>query len=306
MDVSIDRGAVRLLVVGASGLVGSNLVVCADGRGWDVQGTYHTEPPTLDVPAHRLDVTDADAVRDRIRAADPDWVVNAAAMTDVDECERRQERATAINARAPGYLAAACDRASAGMVHLSTDYVFDGRRADLYGEDDDPAPLQRYGETKLAGERRVHEEMADAVVVRLSFVYGIHRATGELTGFPAWVRDRLARVEETPLFTDQYVTPTRAEQAAETVLALLTVDATGHFHVASSSCVTPYHLGQSIADRAGTDGSVLRPGSMDDVDRAATRPVNSCLDVNRIEDRLGRDQPTVEVDLDAIGDSLCI
>jgi dTDP-4-dehydrorhamnose reductase len=304
MDVSIDTTVVRLLVVGAGGLVGSNLLAIADGRGWDVLGTYHTDPPAVDVPVHRLDVTDADEVQGRVRAADPDCVVNAAAMTDVDECERRPERAADVNARAPGDIAAACSEVSAGLAHLSTDYVFDGRRTDPYREHDDPDPLQRYGETKRAGERRVRDATAGAVIVRLSFVYGTHGITGNLTGFPAWVRNRLASGEETPLFTDQRVTPTRAEQAAKTVLDLVAADATGRFHVASRSCVTPYRFGRAIADRANGDESLLRAGSTDEVERAAARPANSCLDVRHVEERLGRNQPTIEADLDAIADAI--
>src|SRR5699024_1167534 len=132
------------------------------------------------------------------------------------------------------------------------------------------------------GEQAVRKEHTAPVIVRLSFVYGIHGSTGSLVGFPAWVRDRLREGETTPLFTDQRVTASRAGQVAETLLDLPT-DTTGTFHVASRSCVTPYEFGNRIRERLGTSDELLIEGSQSDVDRSAPRPADTCLNVSRIE-----------------------
>lgn len=301
------------LVLGANGLLGSNLIDAAASRGWTVAGTYHTDAPDFEVAGFDpelfefdlRDATEFGAILDR---ATPDVVFNCAAMTDVDGCERDPERAHEINAEAPGELAARTADRDARFVHVSTDYVFDGTARTPYTESDDANPVQKYGESKLAGERAVQRAVQRAdeapLLARLSFVYGIHRVTGALTGFPAWVRDRLTAGEDVPLFADQHVSPTRAGHAAATLLDLAVADEEGLFNVASRACVTPYEFGASVARRLGASADLLAESSLEDVDRPATRPRYTCLSVERIERVLGREQPSLEADVDALFSSL--
>ena len=294
----------RLLIIGANGLLGSNVVSEARSRGLDVVGTYHSERPSFDISLHQLDLRERDRIASLVDRVEPEAVVNCAALTDVDGCEADPERARAINAAAPGELAAICDGRETAFLHVSTDYVFDGRAEEPYPETAIPNPIQAYGETKLDGERAVSEAAAGALLVRLSFVYGVHRGTNSLAGFPAWVRDRLDAGEDTPLFTDQHVTPSRAGQAAATMLDLLELDANGTYHVACRSCVTPYEFGDEIRTRMGVSRDLIARGSQADVDRLAERPRSTCLDVSTVESELGRPQPTLSEDLDAIADVL--
>jgi len=294
----------RLLVVGANGLLGSNVVCKGKQRDWTVTGTYHSTRPAFEIPLTQFDLRDSDTFDDVLSEHDPDVVVNCAAMTDVDGCEANPELAHAINGDSPGELAAHCNANGVDFVHVSTDYVFDGTQRTPYSESADPDPVQVYGESKLAGERAVRAQLPGALVARLSFVWGIHRSDETLTGFPAWVRDRLQSGEDVPLFTDQWVSPTRAGQAAETLLDLIAHDVSGRVHVACSSCVTPYEFGVEIAGHVGADEELLSEGSMDDVKRAATRPTYSCLDVENVSSRLDRSQPTLREDVEAVGDAL--
>lgn len=295
---------VRVLVIGANGNLGSNVVAASLERGWSVYGTHHSEPPALPIESRSLDMRSLVGLDDLLAETDPDAVVNCAALTDVDGCERRPERAQAVNADAPRALAAACTEDGRAFVHISTDYVFDGQDRGRYSETDEPGPLQVYGETKLAGDRGVTEAHADALVVRPSFVWGIHRGRAELTGFPAWVRDRLQAGEPTPLFVDQHVTPSRAGCLASTLLSLLSAGASGLYNVASRDCVTPFAFGDTIRQRVGADKTLLTHASLEDVDRAAPRPPHTCLDVANVERELGRPQPTLEASLDAVTDRL--
>lgn len=287
----------RLLVTGANGLLGSNVVAHALSAGHRVTAAYHRTAPEFDIDCVQLDITDAERVRTIFTERTPDVVVNCAAFTDVDGCERNLEEARAVNADAPGTLASVAADHDAALVHISTDYVFDGTARNPYPEDAEPNPLQVYGKTKFAGERNVRDEHPSPLVARLSFVYGRHGATDALEGFPSWVCDRLRASEEIPLFTDQHVTPTRAGQAAETLLALLSDNSTGFIHLACRSCVTPHEMGRIIADRIGAPHELLASGSLADLDRPAERPVYSCLDVSNVESRLRRDQPTLTQDL---------
>ena len=167
------------------------------------------------------DLAEKSVVDELLTVHEPDVVVNCAAMTDVDGCERDPEGAQLLNGDAPGGLAAHCAAHNVEFVHISTDYVFDGTARDPYAEEATPNPVQAYGKSKLDGERAVRSESEHALIARLSFVWGIHRSTGNLTGFPAWVRDQLRSDEAVPLFTDQWVTPKRAGQAADTLLDLI-------------------------------------------------------------------------------------
>jgi dTDP-4-dehydrorhamnose reductase len=294
----------RLLVVGANGLLGSNVVYAGQQRGWDVCGTYHSTRPAFDVPLSQFSLEAHDEFTEVLDAYDPAVVVNCAAMTDVDACEQYPEQAHVLNGETPGQLAAHCERMDVEFVHVSTDYVFDGAAQTPYVESATPNPIQEYGESKLAGERAVGEESASALLPRLSFVWGLHRSTGKLTGFPAWVRDQLQAGDTVPLFTDQWITPTRAGQAAETVLDLIEREATGRYHIACTSCVTPYEFGEILVERAEASTELLTEGAMADVDRDAARPTNSCLNVTNVESTLGRSQPTLQEDIDAVWDAV--
>ena len=294
----------RLLVVGANGLLGSNVVRAGQQGGWNVSGTYHSTRPAFDIPLTQFDLREYDTFDDILSQHDPDVVINCAAMTDVDGCETNPEQAHILNGDAPGGLASHCDANDIEFVHVSTDYVFDGTGHEPYSESADPNPVQVYGKSKLAGEQAVRDEIAEVVIARLSFVWGIHRSRDALTGFPAWVRNQLQSGEEVPLFTDQRVTPTRAGQAAETLLELIGQDATGLFHVACSSCVTPYEFGEVITDHVGNSEELLSEGSMDDVERDAARPKHSCLDIEKAESTLGRPQPALCKDVETVWDSL--
>jgi len=294
----------QLLVVGANGLLGSNVVHAGQQRGWNVCGTYHSTRPEFDIRLTQFDLRDYDSFDDVLTEHDPDVAINCAAMTDVDGCETNPEQAHVLNGDAPGELAAHCNANDVEFVHVSTDYVFDGTRREPYSESADTNPVQVYGESKLAGEQAVTEEATEALVARLSFVWGIHRSSDDLTGFPAWVRSQLLSREDIPLFTDQWVTPTRAGQAAETLLDLIEQDATGLFHIACSSCVTPYEFSKVIADHANISQELLIEGSMDDVERDATRPAYTCLDVENVESELNRPQPTLGEDVEAVWNAL--
>lgn len=288
------------VVLGANGLLGSNVFTTVSDRGGHLVGTYHSTNPSFDSPCHQLDIRETDRIAMLLDETDPDLVVNCAAMTDVDGCEENPDQARAVNGDSPGTIARLCDDRDIAFTHVSTDYVFDGEGDTPYNIGDSPNPIQKYGESKLAGERAVRKQHPEPTIVRLSFVYGIHRGTDELEGFPAWVRDRLQSGGRTPLFTDQWVTPTRAGRAAETILDLHEKGASGLYHVACRSCVTPYEFGQQIRERMSVSAEYVEEGSMDDVDRPAERPSFSCLDVSSTESALDRRQPTLIEDLDAI------
>lgn len=293
-----------VLVIGSGGLLGSNVVTAARDRGQTATGTYHSTRPSLDVPFVQLDIRDPDAFRETLDEHAPDVVVNCAAMTDVDTCEQNPDRAFEVNGHSPGCLATLCSHRDVAFVHVSTDYVFDGLADEPYDESSPTNPIQVYGESKLEGERAVRDADEHALLVRLSFVWGRHRSTERLVGFPAWLQEQLIAGQSTSLFTDQHVTPSRAGAAASTILDLIETGQSGTFHVASQSCVTPYEFGTALCERIGADETLVTAGLQADIARPASRPGDTCLDVGKVETTLDRPQPTVEEDLDAVSSLL--
>ncbi|WP_117594490.1 dTDP-4-dehydrorhamnose reductase [Haloprofundus halophilus] len=289
-----------VLVLGAGGLLGSSVTAEAMDRGRAVVAAFHSQAPEFETELVQYDVTDTEDFIGLLVEYEPDVVVNCAAMTDVDGCEARPERAREVNGRAPGRLAECAADHDVDFVHVSTDYVFNGRASQSYEEASGTNPIQAYGRSKRLGEQRVQESHSEALVVRLSFVYGQRGDSGRLEGFPSWVREQLDAGDSLPLFADQHVTPSRAGHVAETIFDLLSLDASGVVHVASSSCVSPYEIGLTMADIVGESTEKISKSALADVERDAERPRHTCLDVKKVESLLDRPQPTLEEDLRAI------
>ncbi len=279
----------RVLVVGGAGLLGQHVIAEAVQRGHEVVATHRGTAPTRPaVTWKELDIRDREASRTLVREVAPAVVVNAAAMTDVDGCEDRPEEAQAVNALAPAALASATKAAGARFVHVSTDYVFDGQGPAT--EATEPHPLGAYGRTKLDGERRAVQADPNAVVVRLSAVFGWNRVSSK-TNAVTWILQKVEGGEEVRLFQDQRVTPTYAKTAAAALLDLGELDARGTFHVASKDCVSRLEMGQAIVEAFGIPGARLVPVAMGSVTLKAPRPPAPCLVVKKAEETLKRPMP---------------
>ena len=228
-----------------------------------------------------LDVTDEKAVHAALRELRPDVVANTAAMTQVDRCESEPEAAERANARAPGFVADACHAVGARLVQISTDYVFDGRSARPYREDDPTAPTSVYGRTKLEGERRSFAACPDALVVRTAWVFGPGR------NFVATILQAAARARGggAPLrvVDDQRGSPTYAGHLADALLRLVEADARGLYHVANSGTATWWELARAAVDAWGHPELPIEKVTTDEYPRPAPRPAWSVLDLGRTE-----------------------
>jgi dTDP-4-dehydrorhamnose reductase len=291
-----------VFVIGASGLLGSNVISGLLDRGHEVASCYHSTEPEFDIPLRELDIRNTDAYRSLIDEFGPEVVVNCGAMTDVDKCEQQPDRAHEINARAPEMIAKINDRRNIEFIHISTDYVFDGRSSEKYHEDSKLNPIQEYGRSKKSGEDGVLSAHSSPLVIRPSFIYGLDRSQKNptLEGFPAWVQSRISSGKKIPLFTDQYITPSRAGSTASALLELFEHGAKGIYHVAARSCVTPYDFGRHLVNEMSETEATLVESSQEDINRTATRPVNTCLSVRKVENKLARSQPELEQDISAL------
>ena len=193
-----------LLITGASGFLGTNALLAALDEGRDVACAFNNTPVGHEgVRAVATDLSTVDAASKLLDCVEPEWVLNCAAMANVDSCEREPDAAERVNAELPRALASACRKAGTRLVHISTDAVFDGNDGD-YHETDEPLPLNVYGRTKLAGERAVLEELPDALVARTNFV-GL--SPGGQTGIADWMMGELEAGRRILGFTDIIITP---------------------------------------------------------------------------------------------------
>jgi dTDP-4-dehydrorhamnose reductase len=260
-----------VLVTGAAGMLGREVVESMRGA-YDVVG----------VDVDDFDVTDAAAVGEAIARISPDVIVNCAAYTDVDGAEAHREEAFAVNAAGAGHIARAAAEGGASLIHLSTDYVFDGAKGAPYTEDDPVGPLSVYGLSKLEGERTVQASGARSHIVRTAWLYG---RSGR--NFVDTVL-RLAREGRAlPIVDDQVGSPTSARDLATVIKELVARGALGIVNATNSGSASWYDFAVEILAVAGFESVTVEPIATSGLRRAAVRPPYSVLSLERLTGILG-------------------
>ncbi|MGZ4276067.1 MAG: dTDP-4-dehydrorhamnose reductase [Solirubrobacteraceae bacterium] len=258
----------RLLVTGGAGMLGLAVCAAATRLGHDVVALSRAE----------LDICDEAHVRRVIGAAEPRAVVNCAAWTDVDGAEANEAAATAVNGEGAGAVARACAEAKARLIHVSTDYVFDGTSTRPWVESDPVGPIGAYGRSKLAGEQAVTAAGGNHAIVRTAWLFG---AGGR--NFVDTMLALAADRDEVSVVTDQVGSPTWTAHLAEVLVELAERDGdTGIFPAAGSGACSWYDLAVEVFDRAGV-GCRVMPTTAEALRRPAPRPAYSVLGTERPE-----------------------
>jgi dTDP-4-dehydrorhamnose reductase len=247
---------VRVLVTGAHGQLGQDLV------------RVLTEDEVHATDFAELDIRDRAAVATLVRALRPEWVINVAAFNDVDGAESAEAQAFAVNAIGPGNLADAAADVGAGMVHVSSDFVFDGTKGSPYTEDDRPNPLSVYARSKYEGDLRVLNSKASACVLRTAWLYGRHGKN-----FVRAILERAKLGKPLEVVADQVGSPTYTVDLADAISRIIRTSARGLFHVTNSGACSRFELAQAIVR-----GTVeVRPIATAEAGRRARRPANAPL-----------------------------
>jgi len=265
----------KILVTGAYGQLGSEIK--------ELAGNYPGFRFVF-TDADSLDITDSLAVGSFFNENNPDWVVNCAAYTAVEKAEKEQEAAAKINSAAPGILAAACKKAKARLIHVSTDYVFSGKNHKPYNEDDEVNPLGAYGLTKLAGEKLCLENNPDTIIIRTSWLYSQFGNNFVKTML------RLGKERESiNVVFDQVGTPTYAGDLAGAILEIIRkcqnpeVKFTpGIYHYSNEGVCSWYDFTLAIHEMAGIQCKIF-PVESKDFPVAVQRPFYSVLNKGRIK-----------------------
>jgi dTDP-4-dehydrorhamnose reductase len=268
----------KVLLIGCNGLLGQNLLRTRPAGAWQIRGAGMEPQPALPDALNGYlptDIGDRDKLEAAVRAADPDWIFNAAAVTDVDRCEREPALAGLINRDTVGWMASS----GKPLVHISTDYVFDGE-AGPYSEDAPTRPLSVYGATKLASEALALGGNPRSLVVRTMTLWG--RGKGMKTSFVDFVRGSLAAGKPIRIVTDQYGNPTLAEDLALAIWKLVEGGRRGVYHAAGPEWNSRFEWARAIAAHYGLDPGLIQPCLTADLNQAARRPLRSGLRIDKL------------------------
>lgn len=254
----------RIAVFGGRGMLGSDLVQACRQQGLD--------PIVYDLP--EFDITDTDHVQQAVAGAE--IIVNCAAYTNVDGAESQAELAYQVNAEAVGQLGAVARDAGKWVLHISTDFVFDGRGDKSYVETDHPNPINTYGKTKLAGEQLLASSGCEYCIVRVEWTYG---SAGN--NFVTKLIQRAKSQDTLKVVDDQKGSPTATTQVAKVICKLLRKKPDGIFHFASAGYVTRFGMAEFILDKLSMDVNLL-PCKTSDFSSPATRPLNSRFNCSKV------------------------
>lgn len=275
-QTSENSDTMKILITGASGQLGK-----------DCKRIFHTKHTVYALGSKELDITNHEQVRHHFQLVNPEIVINCAAYTAVDRCETDRENCWRVNAEGPGVIAAACAETGSRMIHISTDYVFDGCKPvpESYSEKEPTHPVSHYGASKLEGEKRVRRKLEDHLILRTAWLYGISGPNFLKTMLRLAVNDpkRIIRV-----VNDQFGSLTWSHRLARQISTLLASDATGTFHATAEGHTTWYEGARFFLEVMDVPFS-MEPCTTNDYPTPAKRPINSILENNRLKE-LGLDR----------------
>ena len=284
----------RILITGASGLLGMNLCL----QTWQTHSIIGVDRSTLGgtpFELFRADLIQPGTVGRIIETLRPDAIIHTAANANIDACQSDPQGALYLNAVIPGQMAEACAKHDIPLLHISTDAVFDGNLSKTYIESDTTNPLSVYAHTKLAAEEQVRSANPQAIVARVNFFGWSLSGTRSLSEF---FYNRLSAGQQCNGFTDVYFCPMFVGDLADTLLLMLEKNLSGLYHVVGSEALSKYDFGQRIARQFGFDPALVTPRSVEDSGLTAPRSHNLRLSIHKLSTALGMVIPAVSTGIE--------
>ena len=270
----------KVLVTGASGLLGKELVRELLSRGYTVVAIYNRNPIGIEsneLVKVKLDITNRATLEDLILKMQPNIIVHAAAYTDVDGCELRKDLAWRVNVEATRSIVKAARIVKSYLIYISTDYVFDGEKG-MYGEEDIPNPVNYYGLTKLIGEEIVKSSELEHIIIRTSAIYGVG---GSKKSFAEFVAEELSKGRKVYALYDQYISPTLNTLLAQALMEVIELRLSGVLHIAGER-MNRYKFALKIAEVLGLSKSLIKKVDMKSMSKwVAKRPRDSSLNTEK-------------------------
>ena len=284
----------RILITGSNGLLGQKLVdLLAGNESYETFATAKGENRLSVSEGYsylEMDITDANQVDEVLTQVKPDVIIHTAAMTNVDQCELEKDACWKLNVTAVEILIGACKKHNIFLEHVSTDFIFDGTSGP-YSEEDAPNPVSFYGWSKYAAEKAVMHSDIQWAIARTVLVYGIAHDMSR-SNIILWVKKSLEERKSIKVVTDQFRTPTLAEDLAMGCFLIADQRAEGVFHISGKDFLTPYEMAIMTADYFSLDQSLISPTDASAFTQPARRPPRTGFDLKKSRNVLGYEPHT--------------
>ena len=272
----------KVLITGSNGLLGQKLVNLFVANNFDIIATSKGKNRnffTTNYEYFNANITNSDKVYKFIKKTSPDFIINTAAMTNVDNCELRKRECKEINSKVVKQLAKTCEEFNIHLIQISTDFVFKGKKG-YYTETDKPNPVNYYGETKLKAEKYIKEYAIDYTILRTIILYGLIENTNK-NNFVLWVKNTLEQGKSINIVTDQYRMPTNVNDLAFACLQTVKKKAKGIYHISSNQLLSIYQMAQEVADTFNLDKTLIKPILTEKLNQKAVRPIKTGFKIDK-------------------------
>ena len=277
----------KIVVTGSNGLLGQTLVNLLDKSDYEVYALSRGVDRNItssNYTYYNIDLIDFSEVKRILRKIDPHIIVNTAAMTNVDECEDNKKACDRINIELVEHLTEVCIETNAHLIHISTDFIFDGKNGP-YKENDKPNPLNYYGLSKLKSEKIITSSKINYTILRTILVYGYVKGMNR-NNIVLWIRDAVTDKKQVTIIDDQFRMPTLVDDLAEACLLAMKHEAKGIFNVSSNELLSIYDMAICIADVFNLDKSYIKRVSTKELNQRAPRPVKTGFDLTKSKNSL--------------------
>lgn len=296
----------RVLITGSNGLLGQSLLrlLLQEKNQFEVIGLSlgKNRSGRDDFEYRSIDVTSESLLKENVLEIHPDVIINTAAMTQVDACEEHQQECDALNIGVVQSLISVAAQINAHVIHLSTDFIFDGKKGN-YKETDAPNPISYYGRSKLKSEEILIDSKIEYTILRTILVYGKVQGMSR-NNIVLWVKEQLENKQEITLVEDQFRTPTYVENLALACKISMEKKALGIYHVASDSLLSIYEIGRQIAEVFELDTSLIKPISTSTLNQLAARPIRTGFDLTKTAKELDLHPTSFQQDLQRFKEKL--
>ena len=291
----------KILVTGSNGLLGQKLTrLLQDDKNVHLIATARGQSAVKIAKGeyHSLDITDADGVDSLLRSTRPDVIINTAAMTQVDDCETQREACWKANVTAVENLVRCCNALDIRLVHVSTDFIFDGTHGPL-DENAIPNPVNFYGESKLAGEKVIQASTIQWAILRTVLVFGITRDMSR-SNIVLWVKNSLQQNKTIQVVNDQWRTPTLAEDLAMGCYLAASKRAKGVYNISGKDFMSPYDIAIKTAEFFELDKSLIKATDSTKFRQPAKRPPKTGFIIDKARKELGYEPHSFEEGLEIL------
>jgi len=279
---------IKIIITGSNGLLGQKLVSLFVEHNFDVYAFSRGKNRnviTNNYNYFNVDITHSKKITQLVNRIKPNFIINAAAMTNVDTCELNPKECDEINVTAVNNLMLLCDKNNIHLVHISTDFIFDGKKG-LYTETDKPKPINYYGLSKLKSEEIILKSNINYTILRTILVYEIVNNSNR-TNILSWVKNSLENKQKINVVTDQYRTPTLADDLAKACLLAVQKKTIGIFHISSNELLSIYEIALQIANTFKLDKNLISPIETKQLNQTAKRPPKTGFIIDKAVDELG-------------------